>query len=132
MTDNKKKGAKDLDMSEIDSYIRLLDNSVQGKDNRSSDRNVVKIPIAFALVNISGEYIKDTHQPLHPSYIIDISREGAGVLTGRRLTVEDRFYCIGEGEKKVVDAHMEVVNVRKENNQFRYGCKILKFEMGSR
>lgn len=120
---------KDLKLDEIDFYIQLIDNSVNGRDNRVSKRTNVSIPMEFYIKGISGEYKKDSDQPAQPSSIVDISKSGAGVLTGRRFKSGDVFICKGNGENKTFIATLEVVNSRKKDLQFRYGCKIIKFDV---
>ncbi|MBF0196346.1 MAG: PilZ domain-containing protein [Planctomycetes bacterium] len=121
---------KNLKLDEIDEYIRLLDNSVKGKDNRISKRSPVDIPIKFAICSINGEFKEDHDQPMKQSKLVDISKDGAGLITGRRYNLGDIIHCIGFGENKKFNAKLEVVNTRRADSiQHRYGCKIMIFEV---
>ena len=120
---------KKLSLSEIDQYILLLDNSVNGRDNRVHKRMDVKIPLTFMIKSATGEIKKDLDQPLNPSYFVDLSKGGAGVLTGRRLNMNDEFWAMGIGDKRIFQAHMKVMNLRKAGTLARYGCKIMTLKM---
>ena len=120
---------KKLSLSEIDQYILLLDNSVNGRDNRVHKRMDVKIPLTFMIKSATGEIKKDHEQPISPSYFVDLSKGGAGVLTGRRLNMEDEFWALGVGDKRIFQAHMKIMNMRRAGTQSRYGCKILTLKM---
>jgi hypothetical protein len=120
---------KKLTLSEIDQYILLLDNSVNGRDNRVHKRMDVKIPLTFMMKSATGEIKKDMDQPVNPSYFVDLSKGGAGVLTGRRLDMGEELWAMGIGDKRVFQANMKIMNVRRAGGQMRYGCKILSLKM---
>lgn len=121
---------KDLELTEIDNYISLLNRSVDGNgDNRLKKRVKVQIPLIFYIKSIKGTLIEDPNQPTRQSYVVDISQDGAGVVSGRRMKNGDVFIAKGNGENKKFVAILKVVNFRPENSQFRYGCTIEKFTL---
>jgi len=121
--------AKALTLSEIDKIITLLDNSVKGIDNRMSKRTKVKIALKFMIQSATGEFKEDHDQPISPSYFVDLSKGGAGVLTGRRMNDGEKFCAKGTGDSKAFIAKMEVTNCRKATSQYRYGCKVLELKV---
>ena len=120
---------KKLSLSEIDEMILLLDNSVHGRDNRKHPRKGVKVPLLYMFKSATGELKKDPEQPINPSFFVDMSKGGAGVLTGRRYNEKDQFYAMGVGDTKRFTMWLEVKNIRREGNQYRYGCKILELKI---
>jgi hypothetical protein len=127
MTDYK--SVKKLSLSEIDEMIVLLDNSVHGRDNRKHARKDVKVPLLFMFKSATGELKKDPDQPISPSFFVDLSKGGAGVLTGRRYKEKEVFAAMGVGDTKRFSMVLEVMNIRKEGNQYRYGCKIQELKV---
>jgi hypothetical protein len=120
---------KKLSLSEIDEMILLLDNSVHGRDNRKNARKSVKVPLLYMFKSATGDFKKDPDQPISPSYFVDMSKGGAGVLTGRRYNEKDQFHAMGVGDTKRFTMWLEVMNVRREGNQYRFGCKILELKI---
>lgn len=120
---------KNLSLSEIDEMITLLDNSVHGRDNRKYARKDVKVPLLFLIKGVTGEFKKDLEQPVTPSFFVDLSKGGAGVLTGRRYKVGDTFHAMGVGDTKRFRMSVEVKNIRKEGMQYRYGCSTLELKV---
>lgn len=120
---------KKLSLNEIDKYILLLDNNVNGRDNREHKRVDTRIPLRFLIKSATGEMKEDINQPEAPSYFVDLSKGGAGILTGRNYKMNQEFYVRGSGDKRVFLAHLKVMNVRREEGMYRYGCAILKLDM---
>jgi hypothetical protein len=122
---------KDLDLDQIDQYIDLLNDSAGGggSENRKMKRTKVKIPIVFYAKSDEGKLIEDPEQPSQPSFVVDISQGGAGVLTGRRLKNGQVFIVKGDGQNKRFITVLKVVNGREVDHQHRYGCTIQKFTL---
>lgn len=121
--------AKVLSVSDIDHIITLLDNSVKGIDNRESKRSKVKIKLLFMIQSATGDFKQDIDQPMTPSFFVDLSKGGAGVLTGRRFVDGETICAKGIGDSKEFIAKLEVMNCRKAANQYRYGCKVLDLKV---
>jgi hypothetical protein len=121
--------AKALTLSEIDKIITLLDNSVNGIDNRMSKRTKVNIGLRFMIQSATGDMKDDIDQPMSPSYFVDLSKGGAGVVTGRRMAEGDKFCAKGIGDSKAFLTKLEVTNCRRSGNQYRYGCKVLELKV---
>jgi len=115
---------KKLSLDEIDDFITLLDNSVNGRDNRVHKRVDTKIPFEYMMKSATGEFKPDIQLSSVGCYVVDLSKGGAGILTPSLLKQGQTLHVKGNGKDKVFVASLTIKNVRKRDGGYHYGCKI--------
>jgi hypothetical protein len=121
--------AKELSLDDIDSLITLLDNSVNGKNNREHPRKEMIVPVSFVIKSATGEMKEDIHRAAGDSKIIDLSKGGAALVTKHMFSMDEDIWVRGEGKKHRFHACLKVMNHRKMGLNTKYGCKILTLKM---
>jgi len=118
-----------LSLNEIDNFISLLDNSVNGRDNRIHKRVNAKIPFEFMMKSATGEFKPDIQLSSSGCFIVDLSKGGAGILCPTILKAGQTIHIKGTGKDKVFVASLVIKNARKRDGSFHYGCTIGLMQM---
>lgn len=115
------------DAEEINRVLLNLEEGQDNHENRKFARHSVKIPIEFLRRDEDGSLVKAEYRSTL-SQIVDLSKRGAGFISGRRFSHGDLIYVNGYGNKKAFKAQLEVVHVKRLAQHHRYGCKLLGFK----
>mgnify|MGYP006425557479 CR=1 FL=1 len=120
---------KKLSLGEIDDFITLLDNSVNGRDNRVHKRVDTKIPYEYMMKSATGEFKPDVQLSSAGCFFVDLSKGGAGILTPSLFKEGHTLHVKGNGKDKVFVASLLIQNMRKREGGYHYGCKIELLKM---
>lgn len=111
---------KSLPLKDLNEEIEWLGNMIEHNDKRQYPRKRVRLKGGF-FIRVNESFKADKQHP-EIAGVLDMSKNGAGVVTERPMSKGEKFILVCPTEKGQICLDLKVVRHMKTERAFRYGC----------